>query len=165
MESARQALSRSASVPRKTQSFRGFRVDHALRLLAFSFENHIGDLSFCGPSSLDAVEFADENFERKRDEMKTMVYSKPENPGFSWTLVGAQLSHHVWYLNPTTIFLSTSRSNVKEHWHVLWGHEVFVLFLSRVGDYGPRFDSRIRATKHILNWLSGEKNVGQLTNV
>ena len=58
--------------------------------------------------------------------------------------------------------MSTSRSNVKEHWHVVWGHEVFVLFLSRAGDYGPRFDLRIRATKHILNWLSGEKNVGQL---
>ena len=34
-----------------------------------------------------SVESADKYFERKRDETKTMVYSKPrnpENPGFSW---------------------------------------------------------------------------------
>ena len=31
------------TVPRKTQGFLGFRADHALRLLAFLFENHIAD--------------------------------------------------------------------------------------------------------------------------
>jgi len=33
----------TGAVSRKTQGFGGFRIDHALRLLAFLFENHIGD--------------------------------------------------------------------------------------------------------------------------
>ena len=63
-------------VSRKPQGFRGFRADHALRLLAFLFENHIVDFPFCSLRPWMSVESADKNIERKREETKTMVYSK-----------------------------------------------------------------------------------------
>ena len=66
-------------VLRKTLGFWGFRdfeTDHRLRFVKFSFEIFIG--GFNGPpvTKLAKWEIANMIFEQKREETKTMVYSK-----------------------------------------------------------------------------------------
>ena len=39
-------------------------------------------------------------FEQKRDETKTMVYTKPENPGFSWPLTQGSMARSDQYCQP-----------------------------------------------------------------
>ena len=72
--------------PRKTQGFLGFRdfeADHRLHFVAFSFEISIGGFNGHPGTKLAKLETANTFFEQKREETKSVVYSKtPKTLGF-----------------------------------------------------------------------------------